>query len=123
MLGETGGFPTTLEGLAGLVVKCVGAAPEGLPPVLYAEDLHLFDEQSAKVLGMLLAGGQAGLFGTVRENPGMPAANDTLRRNGQLERMELAPLSYESVRLILRSALEEPASNDMAYRLWLPTAG
>ncbi|WP_154605252.1 helix-turn-helix transcriptional regulator [Arthrobacter sp. AQ5-05] len=123
MVDETGSFPTTLEGLAGLVAEGLGAAPEGLPPVLYAEDLHLFDEQSAKVLGMVLAGGHARLFGTVRDKPGMPAAIDTLWRNGQLERMELAPLSYESVRLILRSALEEPASNDMAYRLWLTTAG
>ncbi|WP_449372467.1 hypothetical protein [Arthrobacter psychrolactophilus] len=38
-------------------------------------------------------------------------------------RSDLLPLSYDSVRLILRAVLPDPASNDMAYRLWLTTAG
>jgi len=123
IVGDASALPPTLEGLAALVLESLGATPDGLPPVIYAEDLHLFDDDSARVLRMVLSDGRARLFGTVRENPGMPSAIDALWRGGRVERMELAPLSYESVRLILRCALEEPASNDMAYRLWLTTAG
>lgn len=123
LTGNAGHVPATLEALAALVLENLITAPGGLPPVIYAEDLHLFDDDSAKVLRMVLMNGQARLFASVRENPGMPTAIDSLWRSGRVERIELAPLSYESVRLILRCALEEPASNDMAYRLWLTTAG
>lgn len=91
--------------------------------LIYAEDLHLLDASSASVLAVIIANGSATLIATAREDPGLPAAIDSLWRNGTLDRMDLSPLTYESVRMILRQALDDPSSNDMAYRLWSATLG
>lgn len=92
-------------------------------PILGIDDLHLLDDFGAAVLGRLLQTGRIRLVGTSRADPGLPAAMDALWRSGVVDRTDLVPLSYESIRLILREALPGPASNDLAYRLWTATAG
>lgn len=102
------------------------ADPAALPApvlILALDDLHLVDTFSAGVLARLVADGRIQLLGTSREEPGLPPALNSLWRGGRIDRVDLVPLSYDSIRLILRAALPGPASNDMAYRLWEATAG
>ncbi|PYI38557.1 hypothetical protein CVS30_09495 [Arthrobacter psychrolactophilus] len=99
------------------------SAEVALAPILALDDIHLLDVFSAAVFRSLVEAGQIRLVATCREDPGLPSALDALWRSGHLDRSDLVPLSYDSVRLILRAVLPDPASNDMAYRLWLTTAG
>lgn len=100
------------------------AVPDPVPVLILAlDDLHLVDNFSAGVLARLVTDGRIQLVGTSREEPGLPPALNSLWRGGRIDRIDLVPLSYDSIRLILRAALPGPASNDMAYRLWEATAG
>lgn len=100
----------------------VSRAP-GSVPLLGCDDLHLLDDLSASVLARLIQNGAARLLGSAREDPGLPRALDALWRSGHLDRTDLTPLDYDSVRLILGKVLPGPASNEMAYRLWTATGG
>lgn len=110
---------SSAEIIAGLIAQELGSGQ----PLFHAEDVHFLDPGSATVLALLVADGVVQVIATCREDPGLPAALDALWRSGQADRKDLTALDYEEVRMILRQALEEPCSNDMAYRLWAVTKG
>ncbi|MHA7176040.1 helix-turn-helix transcriptional regulator [Arthrobacter sp. Sr24] len=140
-LGVRAASPATLEAVAEQILALViagaaatgtgtgsgaatGPPPPAAPiPILVLDDLHLVDNFSAGVLARLVTDGQIKLVGTAREEPGLPPALNSLWRGGRIDRVDLVPLSYDSIRLILGAALPGPSSNDMAYRLWEATAG
>lgn len=126
-LGVTTAVAATIDAVADQILARLlpdPAVPDPVPVLILAlDDLHLVDNFSAGVLARLVTDGRIQLVGTSREEPGLPPALNSLWRGGRIDRVDLVPLSYESIRLILRAALPGPASNDMAYRLWQATAG
>ena len=122
-LGITTPANTAVETVVEQIKVHLGPEVVATSPIIGLDDLHLVDNFSAGVLSRLVTNGVIRLVGTAREDPGLPSAFDALWRSGQIDRTDLVPLGYESIRLILREALPGPASNDMAYKLWECTAG
>jgi DNA-binding CsgD family transcriptional regulator len=118
--GELSGdaVPALLQARAG-----IAAIAAGRPAVVVLDDAQWLDEASAVVLHQLVASGDITLLATLRTGEPAPGPVTALWKDGLVERIDVAPLTDESVRDLLEAALDGPVETATATRLWRRCAG
>src|SRR5215207_6892843 len=85
------------------VIESLTAAPPDTPVVVGVDDAHLLDDLSAFVLHQIVARGTAKVVMTVRDGEPVPAAIQDVWKGGQLDRLDLQPLSMNETSIQRRS--------------------
>ncbi|OBI15187.1 helix-turn-helix transcriptional regulator [Mycobacterium sp. E2327] len=116
------GVTDTVQLLQG-VIESLTSASRGATVVLGVDDSHFLDDLSAFVVHQIVQRGAAKVILTVLDGEPIPAAVQEIRRVGQLDRLDLRPLSLEDTTALLSATLEGPADPDAAQRLWKLTRG
>jgi DNA-binding CsgD family transcriptional regulator len=93
------------------------------PLVIGVDDAHFLDAPSATVAHHALISGNASLIVTARRGMPLPEPIAVLERDGQLERLELAPLSDDAVRTLVRKVLDGPVDSGTEERLCAASQG
>lgn len=116
------GVTDTLQLLRG-VMESLNASPSGAAVVLAVDDVHLLDDLSVFVLHQIVQRGSAKVILTVRDGDRIPAAVQELWTAGQLDRLDLQPLSLDETTALLSATLAGPVDPSAAQRLWKLTRG
>jgi DNA-binding CsgD family transcriptional regulator len=77
----------------------------GEPPVLFVDDAHVLDDESAELLWRLTGGGEVLVVATVRSGERAPDRVARLWADGGCSRLDLVPLAESDVRTLLEVAL------------------
>jgi len=91
--------------------------------VIGVDDAQLLDELSIFVLHQIVFRSAARLVLTVRTGEPIPAGLPEVWSAGQLERLDLQPLSHDETVSLVGAALGGPLDPDAARRLWKMTRG
>jgi len=109
------------------VVRRAGAALRrlggGRPVVLGVDDAHLLDDLSAGLAHHLAASGAAFVVATVRVGEPVPQGVRALWKDGLADRVELQPLSWHQVGVLLGNVVRGQVDTATAHRLWQSSAG
>ena len=105
------------------VIDSVTSSPPGTTVVLGVDDVHLLDELSTFVLHQIVQREAAKVVLTVREGESVPTEIYEIWRGGQLDRLDLQPLSASETAELMSAALGGPVDPDAAARLWKLTRG
>ena len=105
------------------VIDSVTSSPPGTTVVLGVDDVHLLDELSTFVLHQIVQREAAKVVLTVREGESVPTEIYEVWRGGQLDRLDLQPLSAGETAELMSAALGGPVDPDAAARLWKLTRG
>lgn len=105
------------------VIDSLTAAPPGTPVIVGVDDAHLLDDLSAFVLHQIVQRGTAKVVMTVRDGEPIPAAIQDVWKAGQLDRLDLQPLSMDETGMLLSATLDAPVDIDAVRRLWRLTRG
>ena len=105
------------------VIESLTAAPEGAPVVIAVDDVHLLDDLSTFVVEQIVQRNAAKVVLTVRDGEPIPAAVQEIWRGGELDRLDLAPLSLDETTTLLSATLGAAVDPDAAQRLWTLTRG
>ena len=105
------------------VIDSVTSSPPGTTVVLGVDDVHLLDELSTFVLHQIVQREAAKVVLTVREGESVPTEIYEIWRGGQLDRLDLQPLSAGETAELMSAALGGPVDPDAAARLWKLTRG
>jgi DNA-binding CsgD family transcriptional regulator len=105
------------------VIESLTAAPPDTPVVVGVDDAHLLDDLSAFVLHQIVARGTAKVVMTVRDGEPVPAAIQDVWKGGQLDRLDLQPLSMNETGMLLTATLDGPVDTHAVRRLWKLTGG
>ncbi|MFF3556937.1 LuxR C-terminal-related transcriptional regulator [Streptomyces tsukubensis] len=127
-LPATGGRSNLLRALAdGLLAAAGDTDPDGTgpepAPVLQIDDTHLLDEGSAALLLHLAVRRNLRIVLTARSGTPLPDAVDAMVRGGYAQRLELPPLTADSVGLLLERALGGPVESTTGHLLWRYSGG
>lgn len=124
-----GAFGPLLDDVEGDPARVLRRAADALlaetgPAVVVAvDDAHLLDDLSAHLVHQLVVGRAAAVVVTVRTGEPAPDAVSALWKDGQLDRLELQPLSEPETQALLESALGGPVDTAGAARMWAMTRG
>lgn len=126
-----GAFATVLGGViggdpAGLLRRATAAllADSGRAGVAVGvDDAHLLDETSAMLVHQLVLSGDATVIVTVRSGEQAPDAVTALWKDGQLDRLEVQPLSEPETAELLEAVLGAPLDSAAVGRMWRLTQG
>jgi DNA-binding CsgD family transcriptional regulator len=105
------------------VIESLTAAPPDTRVVVGIDDAHLLDDLSAFVLHQIVQRGAAKVVMTVRDGEPIPAAIQEVWKGGQLDRLDLQPLSMDETASLLAATLDGPVETEAARRLWKLTRG
>jgi DNA-binding CsgD family transcriptional regulator len=105
------------------VIDSVTSAPPGTKVVLGVDDVHLLDELSTFVLHQIVQREAAKVVLTVREGESVPTEIYEIWRGGQLDRLDLQPLSAAETAELMSAALGGAVDPDASARLWKLTRG
>jgi DNA-binding CsgD family transcriptional regulator len=105
------------------VIDSVTSSPPGTTAVLGVDDVHLLDELSTFVLQQIVQRRAAKVVLTVREGESVPTEIYEIWRGGQLDRLDLQPLSAAETAELMSAALGGPVDPDASTRLWKLTRG
>jgi DNA-binding CsgD family transcriptional regulator len=105
------------------VIDSLTTTPEGSDIVLGVDDAHLLDDLSVFVLHQIIQRRAAKVVLTIRDGEPVPPGLNEMRSSGELERLDLQPLSLEETAMLLAAALRGPVDADTAQRLWALTRG
>ncbi|MHA7287366.1 LuxR C-terminal-related transcriptional regulator [Arthrobacter sp. MDT3-44] len=108
-----------LQSLQGALVERAG----GRPVVLVADNVQYLDESSVMVVSYLAEVGAAHLV-VVSDGPGKaPARFYDLWARGRLARVDVRPLDFDTMRLLVEEVLTQPISGTAAVDLWGASRG
>ena len=93
------------------------------PLVLFIDDCHLLDPGSAALVQQLRSAGVCRLLATIRSDNPLPDAIDALWRSGDLEIIDVDPLTPEDLHRLLEQILGPPVSMTTTERLFRRTEG
>ncbi|QDY76173.1 helix-turn-helix transcriptional regulator [Streptomyces qinzhouensis] len=129
-LPASGGRSNLLRALADGLIEAAGdtdlngADPgPGSEPVLQVDDTQLLDEGSAALLLHLAVRRNLRIVLTARSGVPLPDAVDAMVRGGYARRLELPPLTADSIGLLLERALGGPVESSTAQMLWQYSGG
>ncbi|ANI37874.1 LuxR C-terminal-related transcriptional regulator [Mycolicibacterium vaccae] len=105
------------------VVAALTASPDRVPVVLGVDDAPLLDDLSTVVVHQIIQRGLAQVALTVRDDEPVPAATQELWKGGELDRLDVRPLSLPVTAELLAETLGGPVDPDVADRLWKLTQG
>jgi DNA-binding CsgD family transcriptional regulator len=109
--------------LVSSVIAALTASPDNAPVLVVVDDVHLIDDLSAFVLHQLVRRHEATVIATLRTGERVPETVTALWKDGQLQRLNLEPLSREQCILLLEAVLGDPIEDRSAARLWELTGG
>lgn len=125
-----GVFANLLESVGGDPAQVVRRATDALLAgagragvVVGVDDAHLLDELSAMVVHQLVLRSAATVVLTVRTGEPAPDAVTALWKDGQLDRLEVQPLSEPETAALLAAALGAPLDSAGVSRMWRLTQG
>jgi DNA-binding CsgD family transcriptional regulator len=116
------GVTDTVQLLRG-VIESLTAASSGTTVVVCVDDVHLLDDLSIFVVHQIVQRGAAKVILTIRDGEPIAAALREIWTVGQLERLDLQPLSLEETTTLLSATLDGSVDPDAAQRLWKLTRG
>ncbi len=111
------GLTDTVQLVRG-VIESLTAAPPGTTVVVGVDDVHLLDDLSIFVLHQIVQRGAAKVLLTVRAGEEIPAAIQELWKVGQIDRLDLQPLSAIETTTLLSTTLGGVVDPAAAQRLW-----
>lgn len=116
------GVTDTVQLLRG-VIESLTATSSATKIVVGVDDAHLLDDLSAFVVHQIVQRGAAKVILTVVDGEPIPAAVREIWKAGQLDRLDLQPLSLESTAALLSATLDGPVETEAVQRLWNLTRG
>lgn len=105
------------------VIDSLTAAPANEPVVIGVDDAHQLDDLSKFVVQQVIQRSAAKVVLTVSDGESITAAMQDIWRVGQLDRLDLLPLSLADTSALLSETLGGPVDVDAAQRLWTLTLG
>ncbi|MEV5649253.1 AAA family ATPase [Nocardia sp. NPDC052254] len=103
--------------------RALAARIDGRRVVVGVDDAHLLDEQSAMAVHQLVLSGTTPVVMTVGATDSAPDAITSLWKDGDLERLDLRPLSLREVTALLETALGGEVERSSAEQLWRLAGG
>ncbi len=111
-----------LELIRDAIAALTAAAP-GAGVILGVDDVALLDDLSTFVVHETIQQRRAKVVLTIREGEPIPAGVRELWDRGELDRLDLQPLSEAETTTLVSAALGGPVGQHAAERLWLLTQG
>lgn len=111
-----------LELVRGAIASLTSAQP-GKSVVLGVDDVALLDNLSTFVVYQIIQRRAAKVVLTIREGESIPTGVRELWDVGQLDRLDLQPLSRTDTTALISAALAGPVDPEAAERLWTLTGG
>jgi DNA-binding CsgD family transcriptional regulator len=105
------------------VIRSLTMCSAGTTVVVGVDDVHLLDDLSTFVLHQIVERRAAKVVITVRDGEPIPAATLEVWKSGQLQRLDLQPLSHDETTSLLAATLGGRVDPDVARRLWKLTRG
>jgi DNA-binding CsgD family transcriptional regulator len=118
--GSAGG--DTLQLVRG-IIEALTSGPPGVTVAVGVDDVHLLDDLSTFVLHQIVQRRAAKVVLTIRDGEPVPAGLQEVWKGGQLDRVDLQPLSRDETAALLSATLRGPLDPDAARRLWTLTRG
>jgi DNA-binding CsgD family transcriptional regulator len=121
LLGDhsTGDLTSVIHASLGLGTQRPGPGD----PVIFLDDAHSLDDQSAAILHQVLLAQRARLVLTVRSDVLLPSAVSAMLRSDRLRRMPVAALPADTANVLLAAALDGPVDGRSATRLLAASQG
>jgi DNA-binding CsgD family transcriptional regulator len=104
-------------------IASLTSSSAGKTVVLGVDDVALLDDLSTFVVHQIIQRGAAKVVLTVREGESIPAGVRELWDGGQLDRLDLQPLSEAETTALVSGTLGGPVDPQAAERLWMLTRG
>lgn len=109
--------------LVRLVVDALTATPPGGAVIVGVDDVHLLDDLSAFVLHQIVRRRTAKLILTLRDGETVPVGVQEIWSAGEIQRIDLQPLSSEETISLLGATLGGVIDPNAGRRLWSLTRG
>jgi DNA-binding CsgD family transcriptional regulator len=116
------GVTDTVQLLQG-VIESLTAASSGAKVVVGVDDVHLLDDLSTFVVHQIVQRRAAKVILTVRDGAPIPAAIQEIWKVGEVDWLDLQPLSGDETTTLLSATLNGSVDSDAAQRLWKLTRG
>jgi DNA-binding CsgD family transcriptional regulator len=104
-------------------IASLTSSAAGTTVVLGVDDVALLDDLSTFVVHQIIQRRAAKVVLTVREGESIPAGVRELWGGGNLDRLDLRPLSEAETTALVSAALDGPVNPQAAERLWTLTRG
>lgn len=111
-----------LELIRGAIAALTSATP-GAKVILGVDDAALLDDLSTFVVHQIIQRHSAKVVLTIREGEPVPTGVRELWDRGELDRLDLQPLSDAETTALVSAALGGPVEQQAAERLWVLTQG
>jgi DNA-binding CsgD family transcriptional regulator len=105
------------------VIESLTSAPRGTPVVVGVDDAHLLDDLSTFVLHQIVQRRAAKVLLTIRNGEPISLGLQEIWTEGQIERLDLQPLSRDETTMLVSARLGGSLDPDAARRLWTLTQG
>jgi DNA-binding CsgD family transcriptional regulator len=104
-------------------IAALTSGATGTGVILGVDDVALLDDLSTFVVHQIIQRRSAKVVLTIREGETIPAGVRELWDRGQLDRIDLQPLSEAETTALVTAALSGPVDPQAAERLWMLTRG
>ena len=105
------------------VIESLTSAPRGTTVVVGVDDAHLLDDLSTFVLHQIVHRRATKVLLTIRDGEPISAGLQEIWKGGQLDRLDMQPLSRDETTMLVSATLGESLDPDAARRLWTLTRG
>ena len=105
------------------VIESLTSAPRGTTVVVGVDDAHLLDDLSTFVLHQIVHRHATKVLLTIRDGEPISAGLQEIWKGGQLDRLDMQPLSRDETTMLVSATLGESLDPDAARRLWTLTRG
>jgi DNA-binding CsgD family transcriptional regulator len=105
------------------VIDALTSAEEGTRVILGVDDVHLLDDLSTFALHQIIQRGTTKVVLTRRDGEPVSPATQQLWQGGQLDRLDLQPLSRDETTALVSAVLGGIVDPDAVRRLWMLTRG
>ncbi|MDT5371602.1 MAG: hypothetical protein QOC62_6033, partial [Mycobacterium sp.] len=105
------------------VIESLTSAPRGTTVVVGVDDAHLLDDLSTFVLHQIVQRRATKVLLTIRDGEPISAGLQEIWKGGQLDRLDMQPLSRDETTMLVSATLGRSLDPDAARRLWMLTRG
>jgi DNA-binding CsgD family transcriptional regulator len=105
------------------VIESLTSAPPGTTVVVAVDDAHLLDDLSTFVLHQIVQRRAAKVVLTIRDGEPISPGFQEIWKGGQIERLDLQPLSRDETTMLVSATLGGSLDPDAARWLWTLTRG
>src|ERR1700758_591809 len=105
------------------VIESLTSVPRGTTVVVGVDDAHLLDDLSTFVLHQIVHRRATKVLLTIRDGEPISAGLQEIWKGGQLDRLDMQPLSRDETTMLVSATLGGSLDPDAARRLWTLTRG